>query len=153
MTSFTLEVENTLTDFYVRGIPAAVNPECVLSEAAPSQGLPDRIIKNTQAWDVTFKWQVDGPTALAMGPCNWLLNVYLLKLSGGGGAVQAAPTTTVPYAVGNPIPDNYIVTINIPASAVPVGLYKLYTSVEIQSPAVIPVTMFGEGPVMKIYKP
>jgi len=154
MYTYRLNVEETLAEFDIAGVPPRPNPQCVLNEINP-QGLPDRIIKNNQPWNVGFHWRVSGHTSDAIGPCDWKLNVYLLKLNAPGGANVVA-TKSVPYKVTEG-QDDYDETIEIHAGEVPDGMYKLYTSVDVENPGpaqpIIPVTLFGEGPVMKFYTP
>jgi len=148
-----LQVEADLQGFSIKAVPNHPNPECVLNEHTPT-GLFDTVIKDNQDWDVTFYWRVDGATANAMGPFNWILSLHLLRLNQPGGVWSVS--RSVAYAVGNPIPDDYSETITVPASkngGVPLGLYKLHATIDIQSQSVVPVTLFGEGPIMKFYKP
>ena len=150
---FDMAVEGALPGFFITGINPIANPQSVINEKPP-MGLLDKIIEKKQAWDVTFNWCVGGPVADAMGPCQWRLCVYLLRLSAPGGAilVNNPPTgTLVNYNTGTPGPDNYSVKVPIKAGAVPDGVYELHTSVDIVSGAIIPVTLFGDGPTMKFY--
>lgn len=150
---FKLEVGIGLPGLVVSGVNPRPDPQCVLNEHLP-QGLLDRVIKNDQAWDVTFYWNVSGLVAEAIGPFDWNCCVYLLCLSNQGG-VSFSKYQQAPYKTG--ADSDYIVKVDIPPTTqggVPVGMYKLYTSIDvIHSPAVLPVTMFGEGPTMKFYKP
>jgi len=155
--SVPLQLEADLQGFFIQSHPNRPNsPEVVINENLP-RGLYDTVIKDSQAWDVTFYWRIDGDTANAMGPFNWVLNVYLLRLSPPAGVWQASKV--VPFKVGDPVPDDYAESINIPAykddpaHGVPTGLYDFHASIDIQSQAVVPVTLMGDGPMMKFYKP
>ena len=155
---FKLEVEGGLPGFFIQGVPPNTIPTCVLYEENPPAPLFDRIIRwDNQPWDVTFHWQVGGPVADALGPFNWLVNVYLLKLSGPGGAMVVPPTPVKQaYKVGTPGPDNYEVKIEFPPASkikgLDPGVYELHTSIDNDSPANLPITLFGDGPSMKFYK-
>jgi hypothetical protein len=139
-----------LPGFVVSQVPGEQWPACVLNENPP-EGLFDTAIKHTQSWSVTFKWRTYGVTSDAMGPAIWHMKVYLDKLSGPGGA-QLVRELKVPYKITSG-PDNYSYPVEIPAGAVADGVYKLYTAVDLESPAIVPVTLFGEGPLMKFYTP
>ncbi len=145
---FTLDVEETLPGFSVANIPPDPTPVVILNENTP-QGLPDRIIKDGQSWSLTTKFRVVGITADAIGPGTWTLSAHLLNLDGG---IDQTISTTQPYALTIGA-DDYIIVLNVPAGAVPVGLYKLYISVDLDTAAAVPVTMSAEGPMMKFYKP
>jgi len=157
---FKLEVEGGLPGLSIG--PSTTTPystpQCVLYEQNPPAPLFDRIIRwDDQVWDVSFHWQIGGPVSDALGPFNWLLNVYLLKLSGPGGAMVVPPTPTkVPYRVGTVGPDNYDINVQFkPGKEIPnlaPGMYELHTSIDNDSPAVLPITLFGDGPCMKFYK-
>jgi hypothetical protein len=149
--SFELHVEETLPGFVISPVAPHPYPLCVINENAPA-GLPDRIIKRNQSWTVGFKWRVEGPVSDAMGPFNWRLSVHLLKLDGSGG-VTWSQSTNEAYRTGVAGADDYDKTISVAAGAVPDGLYKLYASIDVQSPAIVPVTMMGDGPMMKFYTP
>lgn len=153
-----LDVEGGLPGFFIQGVPPEATPLCVLNEGGPPVQLFDRIIKwDDQPWDITFHWQVGGPVADALGPFNWVLNVYLLKLSPPGGSIVVPPTPfKVPYKVGTQGPDNYNVKVQFnpgkQIKGLDPGVYELHTSIDNDSPAVLPITLFGDGPCMKFYK-
>jgi len=147
-----LEVEATLPGFFITGVPPTASPQAVINEGPPEQGIWDRVIKNNQPWSVTFHYRVGGPVSDAMGPAKWSLNVHLLSLSGGQ---NKTINQTVAYTQSQG-DDNYDVPLSISPGSVKDGLYKLNVSIEVQStPAgsIIPVTLFGDGPMMKFYTP
>lgn len=147
---YTLEFEETLPGFDVSGIPGEATPVFILNESA-MEGMPDRVIKNTQSWSVAFKWRISGVTADVIGPGTWNIRAHLDRLSSGGGALMAgASSFAYKTAAG---PDDYDQTITIAAGSVPDGVYKLYVVVSLDTAATVPVTFFGEGPVMRFYTP
>ena len=143
-----LDTEVTLPNFAINNIPPETDPVAILNEDAP-EGLFDRIIKNSQSWSVTARFRVVGIVSDAIGPGTWTISASLLNLSGGANKQFQA---TQPYSVA-PGPDDYVIAINIPAGAVPNGLYKLHISIDLDTAATVPVTMSAEGPVMKFYTP
>lgn len=147
---YTLDYEETLPGFDVSGAPGEATPVFVLNENAP-EGMPDRVIKNTQSWSVNFKWRISGVTADAIGPATWNIRAYLDRLATGGGSLMAgASSFAYKTAAG---PDDYDQTISIMAGSVPDGVYKLYVAASLDTAATVPVTFFGEGPVMRFYTP
>jgi hypothetical protein len=145
---FRLEVEETLPGFNVTRLPPESTPVAILNENAP-QGLFDRIIKHDQAWSVTTRFRVGGVVSDAIGPGTWTLTACLVSLCGGA---DASFTTTQPYSVA-PGPDDYSIVVNVPAGGVADGVYKLYVSIDLDTGATVPVTMFAEGPMVKFYTP
>ena len=147
-----LVCEETLPGFMIGAVGSDAWPCFILNESSP-EGEPDTIIKNDQEWTVDFRWNCSGATSNAMGPFDWRLSVFLLCLSGGGG-VTWSRSENVPYATGTPGADDYTHRMIIPAGAVPDGMYRLFTSVDVEdTAAIVPVTMDGEGPIMKFYTP
>ena len=145
---FLLDVEETLPGFSVTNVPPETDPVVILNENAP-QGLFDRIIKNSQSWSVTTRFRVAGIVSDAIGPGTWTVTASLLNLGGGP---NHSVNTSVPYSLA-PGADDYSISINVPAGAVPNGVYKLYISVDMDTSATVPVTMSAEGPMMKFYTP
>jgi len=148
---FNMEVEVALPCFSIRGVPPQANPQCVINEG-PETGLPDRIIRTNQPWNVHFHWCVEVPESEPGGVwCDWRCDVYLLKLSAPGGA-QLVGSKKVPYNTGVPGPQYYDVVVPIAPNQVQAGMYELHTSVDILGPVIIPVALFGNGPMMKFYQ-
>lgn len=148
--SFPMDFETTLAPgFAINPVAPDATPRCVINETGPV-GLPDRAIQNTQTWNVTFRWNVSGGASDLLGPTNtWNLRVFLLNLSGGA---NQSRNQSEPYLAGAGA-DNYTPVVNFAAGAIPNGMYKLFTSVDLVTGGVEPITLFGEGPVMKFYTP
>lgn len=146
--SFPMDFETALAPgFAINPVGGDATPRCVINESAPV-GLAHRAIQTTQQWTVTFRWGVSGGTSDLLGPgSRWDVSVFLVCLSGGA---NQSRTLAVPYAVGAGS-DDYTPVVTFAAGAVPVGVYKLYTSVDLRTGGVAPITLFGEGPLMKLY--
>jgi len=155
---FQLEFEEVLPGFNIgpnQSKPTPLYPTamCVINEQ-PQIPLKDRVIQDSQAWDITFYWRVWGVVSNAITPDHWDCNIYLLRLDKPGVWSKTQPLA---YSVATPGPDDYMKQITVPpsntAGGVPLGVYKLHTSVDLIGTGIYPVTMVGEGPVMKFYKP
>ncbi len=146
---FPLEVEVAdIPDFIISNIPPETTPVAILNEDAV-EGLPDRIIQNDQGWSVTTKFKVAGAVSDLIGPGTWTVHACLINLCDG----TAAPfDATQPYSVAVG-PDDYEIKVSVPAGAVTDGIYKLHVSVDLDTGATVPVSLFGEGPMMKFYTP
>lgn len=112
-------------------------------------GPPHVILRDTQAWEVIFRWRTSGSNVNVVSGA-WTCTVNLLGLNGAADRQFSVPG--VGFGVNDPT--DYNVPVPIPAG-IPVGLYKLYADVnlEVVGAANAKITGFGEGPMVEIYTP
>jgi hypothetical protein len=147
---FEIEFEETVAGFAISRVVPDPTPQCELNEGAPAD-TPRAIVRNNQPWSVDFRWRTSGgTTTLLVG--DWKLSVYLQRLNAAGAPILAG-SKIVSHDPTDP--KDFAERINIPAGSITDGLYKLYTSVEIEVPgnARARINGFGEGPMMSFYTP
>lgn len=118
-------------------------------------GLPaTTIIQLNQAWQATISFrfaELFAPWLVSL-PVTW---VYTLRAESlGPGPEVAFPSLSgatnpgqLAYGLGNPAP---VPTINVPAGALPVGVYKLVGTVTFAGAPPPPMAGYHEGPIIQI---
>ncbi|MBK7871992.1 MAG: hypothetical protein IPJ74_15620 [Saprospiraceae bacterium] len=110
------------------------------------------IIQTDQPWKVKCHWHVKGSLCLIIYG-KWECNVYLEEM--GAGEYKGSPfTTTIPFV--NELEHAYESVVNIPANAIPPGVYRVTLSLQLLnlSPknAPLPVAAFSDIGLLKVYE-
>ena len=132
----------------------AVSP--IQTVETPSVNLTDQsnIIRSDYAFQINFDWTQEG-VLTPWGPGRWVGEAFLEEM-GQGEYTGPALTFTIPHIQANG--QNYVQSINVPASTVQPGIYRLVVRLafEFELPGPVyqpgPVAAFTEFGLIQFYE-
>jgi hypothetical protein len=124
---------------------------------APDTPVPTNHIRTTQNWGVRVNWEMTG----AFTP--FLIDEFRMRAAlesiGPGPELSFGPVVvnTLAGVLGAGPKRTYVANINIPAGAVPPGVYKLVTLIQLHDDGApgnpYPIVATAEGPIVTIFQP